>query len=78
MELSKIFPNYSNKNIDVSDFDMDILRTMHVKKSFKPSELSKFAIEEHDERIAKEKLQKQIEDEIREEEEEYYIKEKLE
>jgi len=70
MELSKIFPNYSNKNIDVSDFDMDILRTMHVKKSLKPAELSKFAIEEHDERIAKEKLQKQIEQEIKEGEEE--------
>ena len=77
MELSKIFPNYSNKNIDVSDFDMDILRTMHVKKSLKPSELSKFAIEEHNERIAKEKLQKQIEKELEEEDEEYDIKEKL-
>ena len=48
---------------------------MHVKKSLKPSELSKFAIEEHNERIAKEKIQKQIEKEL--EEEEYNIKEKL-
>ena len=73
MELSKAFPNISKKNIDDSDFDLDILRTIHVKKSLKPEELSRFACEEHDERVAKEKLQKQIENEIKELEEEYML-----
>ena len=68
MELSKAFPNHSKKENDGSDFDLDILRVIHVKKSLKPDELSKFAIEEHNERVAKEKLQKQIEEEIKEEE----------
>ena len=67
MKLSKAFPKHSNIGSD-SYSDLDILRTINVKKALKPEELSRFAIEEHNERIAKKKLQMQIENEIKEEE----------
>ena len=72
MKLSKAFPKHSSIDIGTGS-ELDILRTIRVKKSLTPEELSRFAVEEHNERILKEKLQKEIEDEIKEEEEQYLI-----